>query len=428
MDDTGRVLPVLLPGQRVFPVQGLRQGRQNGRQGRKAVAEGDEIPRGGPVDRHARGKALQVIDVLQGFPQQGPAVVIIVQQGHGVLHGQDGGRFAPRMPQHVFQQAAAHGRHGIVQHMTQGPLALAAVEALEDLQIAFRHVVHQHVTAQVQRLEGHQMLGAAFLGLLQIDQQRAAGPHEAGLVLQAQGCQFLHGLGFQQTAFGLAGVETGHGATQQAHAFQQAFGRQFLVIRHQQLARGQLLDPLPKLGQTLHLHAGPLARGDVRPDEGPVVSLPESGSQIIVAAGVQVGVFQYGAGRHHAGHGPLHEPLGGLGVFGLVADGHMEALVDELGDVGLCGMPGHTAHGHGVFRVPAAAGQGDLQFPGRGDGIVEEKLVKVAHPVEQQRIRVVGLDAQILLEHGSQLGSFFCHMRNCAAAPSKDDAAAEKCA
>lgn len=109
MDDTGRVLPFLLPGQRIFPVQGLRQGRQNGRQGRKAVAEGDEIPRGGPVDRHARGQALQVIDVLQGFPQQGPAVVIIVQQGHGVLHGQDGGRFAPRMPQHVFQQAAAMG-------------------------------------------------------------------------------------------------------------------------------------------------------------------------------------------------------------------------------------------------------------------------------------------------------------------------------
>ena len=82
-------------------------------------------------------------------------------------------------------------------------------------------------------------------------------------------------------------------------------------------------------------------------------------------------------------------------------------------------MPGHTAHGHGVLRVPAATGQGDLQFTGRGDGIVEEKLVKVAHPIEQQRIRVVGLDAQILLEHGSQLGSFFCHMRNCAAAPSK---------
>ena len=45
IDDAGRVFPVLLPGQRICPVQRLRQGRQHGRQGRQAVAEGDEVPR-----------------------------------------------------------------------------------------------------------------------------------------------------------------------------------------------------------------------------------------------------------------------------------------------------------------------------------------------------------------------------------------------
>jgi hypothetical protein len=47
----------------------------------------------------------------------------------------------------------------------------------------------------------------------------------------------------------------------------------------------------------------------------------------------------------------------------------------------------------------AALGQRDVQRLGRRDRIVEEHLVEIAHPVEQQRIRDARLDLQILRHH-----------------------------
>ena len=39
-------------------------------------------------------------------------------------------------------------------------------------------------------------------------------------------------------------------------------------------------------------------------------------------------------------------------------------------------------------------------------GVVEEKLVEIAHAIEQQGVRVLQLDAQILLHHRSVLCDF----------------------
>ena len=47
----------------------------------------------------------------------------------------------------------------------------------------------------------------------------------------------------------------------------------------------------------------------------------------------------------------------------------------------------------------AALGQRDVQRLGGGGGVVEEHLVEIAHPVEQQRIGMLRLDLQILRHH-----------------------------
>ena len=47
----------------------------------------------------------------------------------------------------------------------------------------------------------------------------------------------------------------------------------------------------------------------------------------------------------------------------------------------------------------AALGEHDAERA-RGDfGVVEEQLVEIAHPVEQEAIRIGGLDLDILLHH-----------------------------
>ena len=47
-------------------------------------------------------------------------------------------------------------------------------------------------------------------------------------------------------------------------------------------------------------------------------------------------------------------------------------------------MDRHAAHRDVAALVLAALGERDVERLGRGDGILEEQLVEIAHPVEQQ--------------------------------------------
>jgi hypothetical protein len=49
-------------------------------------------------------------------------------------------------------------------------------------------------------------------------------------------------------------------------------------------------------------------------------------------------------------------------------------------------MDRDAAHRDVFAPVLAAFGQRDVQRLGRGDGVVEEHLVEIAHPVEQKRV------------------------------------------
>jgi hypothetical protein len=51
-------------------------------------------------------------------------------------------------------------------------------------------------------------------------------------------------------------------------------------------------------------------------------------------------------------------------------------------------MDRHAAHRDRLAQVLAALGQRDAQRRGGGLGVVEEHLVEIAHPVEQQRARI----------------------------------------
>jgi hypothetical protein len=46
-----------------------------------------------------------------------------------------------------------------------------------------------------------------------------------------------------------------------------------------------------------------------------------------------------------------------------------------------------------------AAGQGDIKQSGGEAGVIVEQLIKITHSVEQQCVRVLRLDAQVLLHH-----------------------------
>ena len=63
-------------------------------------------------------------------------------------------------------------------------------------------------------------------------------------------------------------------------------------------------------------------------------------------------------------------------------------------------MNRHATHRDILAGVFTALCQGDVERLRRSDGVVKKHLVEIAHPVEQQSIRIIRLYPQILRHHG----------------------------
>ena len=110
------------------------------------------------------------------------------------------------------------------------------------------------------------------------------------------------------------------------------------------------------------------------------------------------------ARRDDARHGALDRPLAGRRVADLLADHRRFASLDQLGEVGLQRMEGHAAHLDRHARRLPARGQRDVEQARRFLGILVEKLVEITHPVEEQRVRMIRLERQVLAHHRGVLG------------------------
>jgi hypothetical protein len=83
----------------------------------------------------------------------------------------------------------------------------------------------------------------------------------------------------------------------------------------------------------------------------------------------------------------------------LLADRDRFAELDELGEVAFDRVHGHAAHRNRLAVARAARRKGDVEEARGLLRVVEEELVEVAHPVEEERLGMGGLDAQVLGHH-----------------------------
>ena len=175
-----------------------------------------------------------------------------------------------------------------------------------------------------------------------------------------------------------------------------------------QLARRNALHPVGyRIGMALGQVHQPL--GHAQPSQAAAVAraLVQRHQHGLGLVAQQFGIGQR-AGRHHAHHLAVHRPLA-ADFAHLLANRHRFALADQLGQIALDRMKRHTGHRN---RLPAAlppVRERDVQQARRFFGIGKKHLVKITHAVEQQRVRVVRLETQVLLHHGGVLGVGFAH-------------------
>ena len=115
---------------------------------------------------------------------------------------------------------------------------------------------------------------------------------------------------------------------------------------------------------------------------------------------IQQGVFGERSRGDDAHDFPGYRALARPGIANLLADGHGFTQAHESAKVVVHRAHGYTRHGYGLAAGLPAAGQCDVHQFGAPAGVVVEEFVEIAHPVEQQHIRMLGLDTQVLLHHG----------------------------
>ncbi len=109
------------------------------------------------------------------------------------------------------------------------------------------------------------------------------------------------------------------------------------------------------------------------------------------------------AGRDHAHDFSPHEFPTLRGRLHLLAHRDLLARADEPRDVPIGGMMRDAGHGNGALAL-LPGGQRDLEQAGSDVRIIEEQLVEVAEPEEQQVVRVAALQLPVLPHHRREVG------------------------
>ena len=123
-------------------------------------------------------------------------------------------------------------------------------------------------------------------------------------------------------------------------------------------------------------------------------------------------VAQHHARRHQLDNAALDQSPDLLGILQLFADGDTFARPHQFGQVGVDGVVGKSGQLDIGGRAVGAPCERDAQNAAGLDGVVAERLVKVADPEKQDSVGMHRLDRVILLHQGG-LDIFFFYFLFC---------------
>ncbi len=173
----------------------------------------------------------------------------------------------------------------------------------------------------------------------------------------------------------------------------------FRLLRHQYLCRLEPLDlARERFFPARFEHAEATAR-ELEPREPESIAVQVQACEQRVAARFQEGIIGHGPGCDHADDLPLDRSFRLRRIADLLADCDGFAAADEAGDVTFCAVIRDAGHRDGLPRRLPARSQRDVEQTRGPLRIVVEQFIEVAHSVEQQRVRMLRLHAQVLLHH-----------------------------
>ena len=127
---------------------------------------------------------------------------------------------------------------------------------------------------------------------------------------------------------------------------------------------------------------GELAGGDVHQRDAGLGAALRNRGEVVVRAGVQHPRFDHSAGGDDADDAPAHERPA-VRFARLLRDGDAVALAHELGQVAVQRVVRDARERHDLALSHVALGKDDLQVARGQPGVLVERLVEVAHAVQE---------------------------------------------
>ena len=306
-----------------------------------------------------------------------------------------------RIAQPRLQQPAAHRRDRLVQHVEQGLAPQVGIGRPKEFQAALDH-----------RTELHRLAGPAAFGQPDVRQGSAHVPFQEAqherrgrgrLGIQFQGAQRVQAVEIADARqavvlarppivqAGDRGLRMVAAVARDDAVLGQRLGRHDFVGGEpvQRVAeRGLVLVPEPEAaGRRLHHRQPPPLAAREQPEQR--------------RAGRVGLVFDVGGRGDDTRDLALDQSPGGLGVFDLFAERDFLAELDQPRDVAVHRVVRHPAHRY--LAAPAVARRQRQVEPLRhARRVVEENLVEIAQPEQDDRVLVLLLDREVLLHQRRQ--------------------------
>ena len=376
------------------------------RHGGEIAAEREHVAAVRRAVHGARGEPLDIADGLELFDELGTAHVVAEKLLHRGEPPPDGRRREQRPLHPAAEHASAHRGLCLIEHPEKAAALFAGAEIFRQLQIAPRRGVQLHIPAARENIRHTQLRHIAARRVREIGEQRAERERrhlvELGGVFAVLICDRLAGVfGIEPSGGGL------HAAAEPLFERVADIAAEHRLRREHALARaeaGKLVLDVRRRVRFKRRRAH-LAGRYVRKGASARLAAQHDGAEIVRLALAQHGRFHDRAGGDDAHDVARDEPLAELRVLHLFAHGDLVALGDELGDVLLRAVVRHAAHRRALVLGLAAVARRErkAELARAEDRVIVEHLVKIAQPVKEQAIGMLGLDGVILHFHG---GSF----------------------
>ena len=397
----------------------LGQRREQLGQRRQTVAESGRLARRQRAQDRPRQQPLRVADRRQQLADALPPRRICEQRSDRPVAAGDGRRPAQRPPQPVAEGASARGGDGAVEDRQQTPPPSPFPQGAEDLQVGEGGGIENGAVGGLLQRHAADVGEVAPLGLPGVGERRRGGAHRRLGAVEAETAQAG---GAELPLEQLGGPASGRAGGRRRAACGRRPGPRSRrrsrpaarPRRRAPRAGGAARDPPPPPRRPASggRRSGRSRRRGRRAPPPPfsplrashttaarrLSSLPSSSAGSLTVPGV---ITRTTSRRTR--------PLGLGRVFHLVADGDLEAGGEQLADVAFEGVVGHAAHRRLAVGPLLAGGELDLEDRRGPPSVVEEQLEKIAHPVHQDRIRVLRLDLQVVAEHRRQRGELGRH-------------------